>query len=95
MPLLELSRVFGDKVAIVFGSDFPDSDVLSAVLHVPFVEAHRLTINLTCPVNEDGRVESYDERHVAGKVLECVWLVAINLEYSNGHARGDAAGSGE
>jgi hypothetical protein len=46
-------------------------------------------------MNEDGWVESYDERHVAGKVLEFGCLVAINLQHSDRHARGDAAGCGE
>jgi hypothetical protein len=94
-PYLELSRVFGDKVAIVAGSDFPDSDVLPGVLYVLFVEAHGLTINPTCPMNEDGWVETHDERHIAGKVLELVWLVAINLQHSDGHARGNGGGCGE
>jgi hypothetical protein len=43
-------------------------------------------------MNEDGRVETDDERHVAGEVLEFVWLVAVNLQHSNGHARGAAVG---
>jgi hypothetical protein len=80
MPFLELSRVFGDNVAIVFGSDFPDSDVLPAVVHVLLVKTHGLTINHpTRTMNEDGWVETYNERHVPGKVLESVWLVTINL----------------
>ena len=77
--LLKLSRMFGDKVAVVLGSDFPDPDVLPAVVHVLLVKPHGLTIDPTCPMNEDGWIETYDERHFAGKVLEFVWLVAINL----------------
>ena len=71
--------MFGDKMAVVLGSDFPDSDVLPAVLHVLLVKPHRLTINPTRPMNEDRWIETNDERHVAGKVLEFVWLVTINL----------------
>ena len=94
-PSLELSSVFSDKVAVVLGSDFPDSDVLSAVVRVLLVKPHSLTINPTRPMNRDGWIEIYDERHVAGEVLKFVWLVALNLQHSKGHARGDGGGSGE
>ena len=91
----ELSCVFSHKLTIVPGSNFPDSDVLPAVVHVLLVEPHGLTINPARPMNEHGLVESDDERHVADKVLEFVWLMAINLQHADGHARGEGDGSGE
>jgi len=94
-PSLELSRVFSDKVAVVLGSDCPDPDVLPGVVHVLLVKPHGRAINTTCPMNQDGWIEIYDERHFAGEVLEFVWLVAINLQHSYGHARRDGDWRGE
>jgi hypothetical protein len=87
--------VLGNKVAVAFASDFPHSDVLPAVLHVLLVKPHSLTINPTRPMNEDGWVETYEERHVPSKISELVWLVTTNLQHSNGHARRDCVGRSE
>jgi hypothetical protein len=74
--------VFSDKVAVVLGSDCPDPDVLPGVVHVLLVKPHDRAINATCPLNQDGWIEIYDERHFAGEVLKCAWLVAINFQHS-------------
>ena len=94
-PSLELSRVFSDKVAVVLGSDFPDPNVLSAVVHVLLMKPHGRTINPTSPMNQDGWIQTYDERHFAGEVLKLVWLVAINLQHPYGHSRRDGGWGGE
>jgi hypothetical protein len=60
--------MFGDKVSVALGPDFPDSDVLPGVLHVLLVEPHDPIINPFRPMGEDGRLETDDERHFAGEV---------------------------
>jgi hypothetical protein len=55
---LELSRVFGDELTVMLGSDFPDADVFPAVVHVLLVKPHGSALDSTRPVNEDGWVET-------------------------------------
>ena len=79
--------MFSDKVAVAFESDCPDPDVLPVVVHVLLVKPHGRTIDPTHPMNQNGWIETNDERHFAGEVLKLVWVVAINLQHSYGHAR--------
>jgi len=73
--------VFSDKVAVVLGSDCPDPDVLPGMVHVLLVKPDGRAIYTTCPMNQDGWIEIYDERHFADEVLKFVWLVAINFQH--------------